>query len=273
MILDTETKNGDDSALRAEARYRLKNKKGIKIFSQPDELKTWLEKNDIKYDDVKHLIVDAGTNVPGWSKDTDGIEFFVHSPYKGHIDENEVIDRNLSGIIVQMTFGNKPETKLMMGADGHAVKITRFHKNEEKLKWDIFHTSHHCSYTALNCDSEKKGTKKTTPNGEVKNLFEKYGNNKCLIISPSDVIDFTDTTQPPHFQAYNYYKEDVADARSGHVKVTMEHPVKSKPEPLEIIIDDNGFSITKKSLSSDDKKRAAERLAAGSVVTGNWGHE
>ena len=66
--------------LRKEARHRLKEGKGIKIFSRPPELVDYMNDNDIPYREEQ--FVDAGEVVSTFSLDTDGIEFFCHSPYK-----------------------------------------------------------------------------------------------------------------------------------------------------------------------------------------------
>ena len=273
VIVDTNSQNDEDNILKAEARYRLRNGSGIKIFSKPDKLKDWLKKNDIDFEKVKHLIVDAGTLVPGWNKSTDGVEFFAHAPFVGHVDGDTVVDRNGSAIIVQLVFGNSKNTKFILGADGTAdvwmdvVKVTRYHKHETRLEWDIFHLSHHCSYKALNGD--EKGEEKTTPLDELQWLYETQGRTNCTIVSPSKQIIFEDTDQPPHFQAYNYYKEDVADEKKGVVIVTMESPNADEPQPIEIQIDDNGYKVVK-GLTKAEKLAAATIIAKTSASSGNW---
>lgn len=276
IIVDTDSKNDDDNILKAEARYRLKQGKGIRVFSRPEKLRDWLENNGVDFDDVKHLIVDAGKLIPGWNKEYDGVEFFVHSPFMGHVDENTEVDRNESGILVQATFGNDSETKLILGADGIAsvwkdvIKISKYKKHSTYLEWDIFHLPHHCSYTALN--GEDKGKKKTTPVEEIKWLFETQGKEGCLIISPSKEITFSDTDQPPHFQAYNYYKEEVANKKKGTILVTMEEPSKEEPLPIIVEINDDGYKIIK-GLTKIEKMAAAAAIAKTSIVTGNWAYD
>ena len=63
--------------LRQEARYRLKEGSGIKIFAKPQELADWMEKNDVDVAQREHLFVDAGTIVNTFSLDNDGIEFLT----------------------------------------------------------------------------------------------------------------------------------------------------------------------------------------------------
>ena len=275
LLLESRNDYCDDAKiLKAEAKHRfLVLKKSIKVFSKPDELKKWVETEGVKFSEVEHLIVDAGKLVPGWGKATEGVEFFVHSPFKGHVDDTEVIDRNNAAIIVQVVFGNIVETKMILGSDADSenlkfiVKITKRNKNEVRLLWDIFHLCHHCSYKAINKD--EKGKTKTTPIAEVKWLMETQGQQGCFLISPSDVIPSGDTDQPPHIQGYNYYKEDVADRKKGVIKVTKEHPTKSKPEPIEFIIDDSGVKEDK-GLTDDEKKAGAGLLTKASAISGNW---
>ncbi|MBB1287067.1 hypothetical protein HRH25_21985 [Flavisolibacter sp. BT320] len=236
ILLETSL-DGEALTLRTEARFRLRNKTGIRIFSRPKKLKQWCDQQlDICFDDIKHLIVDAGTLVPDFTKQGNGVEFFVHSPFAS---ETQQIDRNNEAIVVQATFGDACETKLLLGSDLNSdawsdiVKITRHFGRDERLRWNIFHLSHHCSYTALNWE---KGETETKPTPEVKWLFENQGENRCWIISPSWCIPTADTTQPPHKQAAAYYRK-VANSKAGGFKVTMDHPTSGNPKPMTFVID------------------------------------
>ena len=240
VLLDTQAEE-EAKVLKMEARHRLKNKAGILVFSRPEKMKQWCEKQeDISYDDVKHLFVDAGKLVPGFIKDKEGVEFFVHAPFQS---ESQNIDRNGECIVVQATFDDRCETKLILGADGPnelwegIVKVTRHFGNESKLNWDIFHISHHSSYLSL---SNEKGEDKTDPIEDLKWLFEVQGNNKGRLISASKTIPIKgsdeDNDQPPHRQAAAYYK-DVAKDKLGEFLVTMENPSTSNPKPIVVEID------------------------------------
>jgi hypothetical protein len=124
------------------------------------------------------------------------------------------------------------------------IRMTRFHKNEDRLAWDIFKLPHHCSYLSL---SPEKGKNETVPTKPVKWLFETQSQSGCTVVSTSKPIPADDSDdQPPHRQAANYYKNKVATPKSGEFKVTMEHPSVAKPEPLVIKIDGFGTTIVKK---------------------------
>lgn len=122
--------------------------------------------------------------------------------------------------------------------------MTRIHKNEDRLAWDVFKLPHHCSYLSL---APEKGTNETVPTKPVKWLFETQSQTGCTVVSTSKPIPSDDSDdQPPHRQAANYYKNKVVTPKSGEFKVTMEHPSVSKPEPLVIKIDGFGKTIVKK---------------------------
>ena len=96
--------NGDAGVVQAEARYRLLNKKGIRVFSRPDRLREWMKKQGRNIDDYQSCLTDAGQLVHGFSLLLDGIEFFVHSPFAERCDEKTVIDRNDASLVLQVRF-------------------------------------------------------------------------------------------------------------------------------------------------------------------------
>jgi hypothetical protein len=246
FIIEENLKD-DARVLRAEARYRLKHGKGIRVFSRPDIIIDWLESEGLTLEDRKNLISDAGQLVPGFSKDETGIEFFVHSPFAKHVNDS-IVDRNGSALILHATFFiNDSETKFMLIGDSDhevlsdIVDITKKHGNEERLKWDIFDIPHHCSYLAL---SDEKGNETTVPVENVEWLLQQ-GETGGILVSCSYPIPSDDSDkQPPHRQAANCYKEH-AKRINGQFVVTMEHPKVSKPEPLVIEIDDTGATLKK----------------------------
>jgi hypothetical protein len=259
--------DGDAGIVQAEARYRFKNKKGIRVFSRPDRLHDWMEKQGLKIEEYANLIVDAGQVVPGFSLFPDGIEFFVHSPFAERCDNNEIIDRNEASLVFQVRFAEgTSRTDLILSADttheiwASIVKVTKYHKREERLAWDIFKLPHHCSYLSL---GPEKGKDTTTPEDDVKWLFEEQGRSGCYVISTSDPIPTKDTDQPPHRQAANYYKGVVAE-KDGDFIVTMEHPTTSAPAPIVFEIGPNGVAHSE--TKSGGNLAAAVVAARGSAA-------
>lgn len=246
-ILETGVE-GEAQILRAEARYRFLERKGIRVFSRPDQLDKFLTdrgKDPAKY---RNLISDAGTLCPEFNIDADGLEFFVHSPFAEHCDGTLIV-RNDSALFMQATFKVGDQlTRLILSADvaheviDDIVRVTRYHKNDDRLLWDINNIPHHCSYKSLN--SQDKGKGKTKPVERVKWLYEEQGQYYSLLVSTSDPIPNEDTAQPPHREAAAYYK-DVAKAKLGEFVVTMEHPTLANPKPLVIEIKGDGFKLKK----------------------------
>jgi hypothetical protein len=238
----------DDCArvIRQEARHRLRQGSGIRVFSWPQQLEGWLKDNGLSLQSRQHLITDAGNIAPGFSLAKDQVEFFVHSPF-AHRDADTLQSRNDGSVFMQATFqegGRK--TRLMLGADtehevlAEIVRITKNKNREDRLEWEIFKLPHHCSYGVL---SAEKGENETVPDAEVLELFEK-GSIGLTIVSPSKPIPDEDTKQPPHMQAANFYKK-LAKRKFGQFIVTMEHPFVSAPAPLEMTISEMGAQVVR----------------------------
>lgn len=257
----------DARIIRQEARHRLKEGKGIKVFSRPERLKAWLEKNGLTIESRKDCFVDAGQVVPGYTLTADHVEFFVHSPHAKRSDDRGVEDRNGDSMVFQARFEEeKNYTDVLFAADvnhevlAEIVDITRFHKRDERLHWNVYHLPHHCSYLSI---GSEKGVDKTKPTDQVKWLCETQGEREGYIISPSKPIpmkgsDADKDSQPPHRQAANYYKQDVlADHR--HFLCTMEEPSHTNPKPIVLLITRDGAV---KDTSGSGGARAASAVVA-----------
>jgi hypothetical protein len=238
--------------VRQEARHRLKQGSGIRVFSRPTKLKDWLEANGLSLESRAHLITDAGQFVPGFTTaGPERAQFFIHSPFGWRQNENEVVDRNQDSVVFQATFleGGRETHALFMSDIDHdsieqIVTTTKRHKREERLLWDIFKIPHHCSYTAVGPD---KGEDETKPTDEVKWLCESRGSERSTIMStswsiPAKGSDQDKDVQPPHRQAAAYYKR-VAANKDGQFKVTMDLPSASKPKPTTIEITERGARL------------------------------
>lgn len=246
---------GEARILRAEARYRLKEGKGIRVFSRPEHLKAWLESEGLTLESRRHLITNAGETVPGFTVTGEHqVEFFIHSPFAWRQDESTLIDRNECSLCFQAVFQEgAQQTKVLFMADtthemlNEMVIVTRDrHKRPERLEWDIYKSPHHSSYLSVGPD---KGVDETKPIPNVKWLLETQRRASCLIISSCDAIPVKGTAEdedayPPHRQAHNYYKK-AAGGGDGEVRVTMEFPNKIKPKPTVVTINSWGATLSK----------------------------
>ena len=241
--------------LRQEARHRLLEGKGILVFSKPQALMDWLEPKLKERGEPAtardHLFVDAGTLVPGFTLPADGVEFFCHSPFIKHCEGGDVI-RNTAALVfnVRLRAGASTFDYLEIG-DAHwedledIVSITKWHKNDDRLAWDLINIPHHCSYLSL---SDEKGDKETEPKPLVKELLL-AGKQDSYIVSCSkpvvDVKESYDQIQPPHIQARKAYERYLKEVKGRKFLVTMEEPNATKPEPLVFDVTAAGVSWTK----------------------------
>lgn len=256
VITEEGVEDPEGKALRSEARYRLKEGKGIRVFSRPERLREWLEANGIKLDDRRHLITDAGQVVPEFSTAQQGVEFFVHCPFAKRLNENEVEDRNDDCLVLQMTFVcGIIKTKVIFAGDvtheilSDIVSVTKSKGNQDRLEWDVVKLPHHCSYLSL---GPEKGKDETKPIPEVAWLYENRGQKGGILVSSSKPIPTKDSEEdesadPPHRQAANYYRKAV-DGLDGEFIVTMEHPKESSPAPLVIEISSSKATVRKEQL-------------------------
>lgn len=252
MILEEAT-NGDQSEeniqWRQEARYRLKEGAGIRVFSKPEKLKNWLEKNGLTLESRRQLITDAGQIVPGFTLDNDGVEFFCHSPFIKHVDGEEDILRNPASLVfnVRLKVGSNTFDYLFIGDSEwqvleDIVNATKYHKNEDRLAWNLFNIPHHCSYLAL---SDSKGDNETTPKPLVKELLLSGQEGAYIVSSSNPILDNKEgreQVQPPHIQARKCYERHLKEVSGAKFLVTMEEPNGLYPEPLVFKIESNGIS-------------------------------
>jgi hypothetical protein len=255
MLLETADNDHQSEEfviLRQEARHRLLEGKDILIFSKPQSLKDWLipklKERGESETARDHLFIDAGTIIPSLSLDKDDIEFFCHSPFIKHCDGGDII-RNTASLIFNVRFnaeGNRYDYLAVGDAEWcdleEIVSITKYHKNEDRLTWDLFNVPHHCSYKAL---SDEKGEQETEPKPLVKELLE-MGNSDAYEVSSSRPIvnnkEGREQIQPPHIQARKTYERYLKSTNGRKFLVTMEEPNANKPEPLIFEITADGIT-------------------------------
>lgn len=242
-VITEEGCTEEDRIIRQEARYRLKQGSGIRVFSRPEQLKEWLEGEGLSVADRQALITDAGQLVPDWRAEVQGVEFFVHSPFASRTDDGSYVERNDGCLVLHATFSaDGTKTKVFFGADirqlplSEIIRITRSKNREERLESDVVKVPHHSSYLSL---SPEKGKDKTVPTEEIAYFYEKKLQRRAILVSTSRLIPADENdNQPPHRQAANYYEEQ-ATAQAGEYVITMKHPRASLPETLVVEIGSN----------------------------------
>ena len=243
--------------IREEAKHRMREGYGIRVFSRPDALKQWFADEGLDMKSRMDFITDAGDLVPGFSKyDSGGVEFFIHSPFGFRRNDREVDDRNQDSLVFQATFreGQHDTSGLFMADmpwDGlnAIVEVTRDYGNDERLRWDFAKLPHHCSYLSL---SDEKGTDQTTPTANIKWLYEEAGRSGAILLSSSWPIPSKGSAgdkdaQPPHRQAASYYRQ-VSTKLNGRFEVTMVRP-SGNPRPTVIEISQLGARLVSNALA------------------------
>jgi len=273
MVLEegTHENRSDEFILwRQEARHRLREGRGIRVFSKPEKLKAWFDGNGISLDSRRHLITDAGQLVPDFKLDVDGVEVFCHSPFIKHVDGVGDDMRNSCALVFNIRFkaGAYTFDFLAIGDSEweileDIVRTTRAHGNKDRIQWDLFNIPHHCSYLAL---SDKKGATETEPKPLVKELLQ-AGQFGAYIVSSSNPIDDTaagrNSMQPPHVQARKCYERYLREVDGAHFLVTMEEPSMSRPEPIVFNIGPDGITRERQIVSAPSILVSSPALRAG----------
>jgi len=195
-------------------------------------------------------------------------EFFIHSPFKDNLvtataEENA----NFSSIVVQARFKANPTDKdfctfALLGGDADhniwedILKISKKNGNENKLEWDLFLASHHCSWTYFNnVPYNAKEENKTAKDSSLKILDKRIGKGK--IIASCKLIKNNDDN-PPHYKAKEKYQEKL-DKKEDFIELAKE-PKTSEPKPVI-------FKVTSQGPVREDtnKQGSASASAGGSL--------
>jgi hypothetical protein len=260
MLLECATNDQQSDEfiiLRQEARHRLLEGKGIRVFSKPVALMDWLtpklRERGESANARDHLFVDAGTIVPGFSLATDGVEFFCHSPFIKHCDDGDII-RNSAALVfnVRLRADGQDYDFLQVGDAKwedleDIVRTTRAHGNDDRLRWNLYNIPHHCSYLAL---SDDKGDKETVPKPLVRELLLQGKRDAYMVSCSKPITDLKESytaVQPPHIQARNAYERYLKKVDGRKFLVTMQEPNANKPEPLVFEVTYGGITFKRSS--------------------------
>ena len=244
----------DAQTIRQEARHRFIEGTGVRVFSRPERLLGFCERNNIRLEDRLHLVTNAGKLVPGFDNlnAAGGVEIFIHNPMAWRLNDREVEERNEDAVVFQAVFREGlTDTKVLFASDvnadtlSHIVQTSKDHGNQDRLRWHVFKIAHHCSYKSLNCID--KGVDKTTPIEDVRWLCEDQAEPRGIMVSTNETIPGKGSArdvdpQPPHRQAAAYY-EDVAAKIDGQFEVTMHHSSLRNPKPCQVSITTAGASF------------------------------
>lgn len=188
----------------------------------------------------------------------DKFEFFIHAPFKADvIDCNASADRNMSSIVYQARFfksnGTDFACRVLHGGDADHYRWATIkeksekNKNEDALKWDIFQTPHHCSWTFFN-DTPYKDDDKDIDNSEPKQTSIDILNYKlsgAKVVATSKAI-VNNSDNPPHYPARTEYVDVVGESNFKNTHKFYEDFEK----PIVFEIDDYGATLIKATTSA-----------------------
>lgn len=272
---DKDQQQDEFVLLRQEARHRLLEGKGILVFSQPKALMDWLTPKLKARGELPtardHLFIDAGTVVPTFGLDRDGVEFFCHSPFIKHCDGGDMI-RNSASLIFNVRFqvdGARYDYLAVGDATWEdledIVRTTQYHKNDDRLAWSLYNIAHHCSYLAL---SDEKGDKETVPKPLVAHLLLQGQQDAYMVSSscpiPNSRSAYSDI-QPPHIQSRNAYERYLKSVCGRKFLVTMEEPNAAKPAPIVFDVSSGGITLEHAGFSGAPAILRAAAPRAGST--------
>lgn len=201
-------------------------------------------------------------------------EFFVHAPLKKSlIIASAEEDKNFSSIVMQAAFkynsGDSDWSALyLFGGDAdhniwaEILKKTREHKNDSRLKWGLFMTPHHCSWTYFNDVPYSEPEEHKIPKRTSLEILD-YRVDDAKVIASCKVIKDNDDN-PPHYQAKRQYLKKVSDQNFVN---TATEPKETKPEPIIFEVTSLGFDRIDIGETASKLRQVANGILAGAIGT------
>jgi hypothetical protein len=265
------TTNDDAKAFKKEAERRRKLwEDDDKNKDKPGNRIRMIGYNgDDKYENVPSSTPGEIQNLINGSTKND-FEFFIHSPFKDSlITASAEEDANFSSIVVQARFKINSTDKdfctfVILGGDADhniwakiwEISTKKSNNNEDKLKWDLFLASHHCSWTYFNnVPYNAKDENKTPKDTSLKILDKRIGDGK--IIASCKKIKNNDDN-PPHHKAKEKYQDKLA--KKEHLIELAKEPKESEPKPVI-------FKITAQGpIREDNNQQGSASASAGGGI-------
>lgn len=270
----------DAHKFREEAIRRVKECKNGNNVKEGDRIKVFGFSEILKKDIYKDILTEKMLTIPGQEISTfngndlsDELSIFIHSPFKESLEGDDRNDTSL-GFQVTLTEGTEEGRFLFFGDLKYdsIMKIFDINKDDIHLRWDVLLAPHHCSKKVMYVREDEKDKLQQ----DIMDNFEKLKMNDPFVISSSEKFRVNDKNgdNPPHIKAKNRYLTLLEDET--HFICTHEHSDKEKPEPIQFVVDINGFSYSgprkRKMENVDLKKNIAVLTGEGSGHSHQVGH-
>ena len=169
------------------------------------------------------------------------LEIFIHAPFKVDVETSKRYDdKNATSIVVQFAFkvgNNSIKSRVLMGGDAEYEiwqHILDNNSDEDKLKWNIFLSPHHCSWSFFN---EPDNKKEILPCAQ--DILDKQIGNKAHIVASSNEIK-NDDNNPPCYQAKQQYIKNLKSGSAHFLNTATHSKMGGIPQPIVFIIDETG---------------------------------
>ncbi len=191
----------------------------------------------------------------------DIFEVFVHAPFK----EDFAGTRNNTSLALQVTlhWGDQVAKALLFGDREYpTVKqifdVTKEHKRDEYVEWNILLAPHHCSKCVMYWDDGPDGEE--TYKSDIMGEFEEAGLDvRYVVVSAESDFSNEEGKNPPHLKARQRYEELV---ESGNFLCTHEYPSDGEPEPIKFEIGESGLVLVKPGLEKTEEAPLVTRAVA-----------
>lgn len=177
--------------------------------------------------------------------DLQWLDIFIHAPFKEDVETSKKYDdKNATSIVVQFNFKiyGSPDYKcrVLMGGDAEYEiwqHILDNNVDDDRLKWNIFLSPHHCSWSFFNDSSNKIEIK---PSAETI-LNNQIGNYAHIIASSNEIKD--DNINPPCYEAKLQYIKKLKSGSSRFLNTATHCKVGNIPQPIIFKIDEYGKTL------------------------------
>lgn len=129
------------------------------------------------------------------------------------------------------------------------LEKTKKYKNEHALKWDLFLSPHHCSWSFFNDRPQEENPDPKDTSLEVLN----YRRNNAKVIASSKKI-LNDEDNPPHYEAKREYVKKVTDGN--FLNTTTYNIVNKIPQPIV-------FEVTSQGIVKPKQVEGSAKVAGG----------
>lgn len=199
------------------------------------------------------------------------LEIFIHAPFKEDVESaKKEQDKNAVSIVMQFSFSlpNKEGiAKVLVGGDAeHQVwqHILDNNKDDETLKWDVFQTPHHCSWTFFNDTNDKEHVLQS-----AEDILSKKRDNEAFIVASSNEIK-DEEPNPPHYEAKIEYKKRLKK-KSNFLNTAIHCVDNNIPQPITLHITDAGVYDVSANMNEKEAKGFADSLKAGALKIAKTG--